>query len=88
MAFLRLFLASPHFAILDEATSALDVETERMLYTKLRSCCRSYLSVGHRQQLKEYHTHVLEFAGNGKWIKRSAKDSTERHSRERENLLS
>ena len=70
VAFLRLFLSSPYFAVLDEATSALDVDTERVLYTKLQSTCRSYVSVGHRKQLMEYHTHVLEYAGKGAWIKK------------------
>jgi len=70
VAFARLFLAAPYFAVLDESTSALDVDTELMLYHKLKSVCRTYVSVGHRPQLKEYHTHVLEYIGDGRWIKK------------------
>ncbi|CAE7356098.1 unnamed protein product, partial [Symbiodinium microadriaticum] len=35
LAFARLLLNEPRFAVLDEATSALDVNTERMLYSML-----------------------------------------------------
>jgi vitamin B12/bleomycin/antimicrobial peptide transport system ATP-binding/permease protein len=60
LAFARLFLTQPAYAILDEATSGLDVANEKRLYQQLKSCNIAYLSVGHRSTLKTYHQSVLE----------------------------
>ncbi|KAK9809945.1 hypothetical protein WJX72_002230 [[Myrmecia] bisecta] len=67
VAMLRLLLHRPGLAFLDEATGALDTATEAALYAALRRSCRSYISVGHRMQLLEYHTHVLENVGGSHW---------------------
>ncbi|CAK0734001.1 hypothetical protein CVIRNUC_000368 [Coccomyxa viridis] len=67
VAFLRLLLHAPKLAFLDEATGALDSATEAALYTRLRSYCTSYISVGHRMELLQYHTHVLEHVGATRW---------------------
>ena len=67
LAFARLLLNAPHMVVLDEATSALDVATERHLYELL---CRreiSFISVGHRPTLREFHDTVLELDGKGGW---------------------
>lgn len=67
LAFARLLLNAPHMVVLDEATSALDVVTERHLYDLL---CRreiSFISVGHRPTLREFHDTVLELDGKGGW---------------------
>lgn len=69
IAFLRLIICKPLLAFLDEATSAMDVNTEKACYTALIQSCSSYVSVGHRLQLVHYHTHVLEYQGNGSWLK-------------------
>jgi ABC-type uncharacterized transport system fused permease/ATPase subunit len=60
LAFGRLFLSHPTYAILDEATSALDVETARRLYGKLQETDITYISVAHRSELINYHQLVLE----------------------------
>jgi vitamin B12/bleomycin/antimicrobial peptide transport system ATP-binding/permease protein len=67
IAFLRLLRAQPVLAILDEATSAMDIATERTMYQELAGSCRSYVSVGHRPQLAEFHTHVLTWQAPGIW---------------------
>jgi len=60
LGFARLLLRpGVEFALLDEATSALDSENERMQYLKLKARVPSYMSVGHRDQLLELHTHQL-----------------------------
>lgn len=67
LAFARLLLNAPHMVVLDEATSALDVATERHLYELL---CRreiSFISVGHRPTLRDFHDTVLELDGQGGW---------------------
>lgn len=50
-----------------QGTSALDTETEARLYRLLRDRCGSFVSVGHRMQLVQYHSHVLEARGEGRW---------------------
>lgn len=67
LAFARLLLARPRYAILDEATSALDLGNERLLYSKLRQMGTTYISVGHRASLLKYHDFVLELSQDGTW---------------------
>ena len=67
LAFGRLLLNSPRYAVLDEATSALDVKTEKLLYQLLRQRDLAVISVGHRPTLIEFHSTVLELMGKGKW---------------------
>ena len=67
LAFARLLLVAPRYAILDEATSALDWQNEAALYEQLQSSGTTYISVGHRPSLVKYHTQVLELDGQGKW---------------------
>lgn len=67
LAFARLVLHKPEVAVLDEATSALDVDNERILYQLLHGSGISYISVGHRMSLLDYHQQVLEFKGNAGW---------------------
>uniref|UniRef100_A0A0C3TZ50 ABC transporter domain-containing protein n=1 Tax=Guillardia theta (strain CCMP2712) TaxID=905079 RepID=A0A0C3TZ50_GUITC len=44
---------------LDEATSALDTSSEARLYALLPSLCSVFVSVGHRDTLVKYHSHIL-----------------------------
>ena len=67
LAFARLLLNSPRFAVLDEATSALDIETEKKLYNLLKERELSLISVGHRPSLKDFHENILELNGKGNW---------------------
>lgn len=67
LAFARLLLSKPAFAILDEASSALDVENEKNLYQILSHQDIRFISVGHRPTLTKYHQHVLALKGDGRW---------------------
>lgn len=67
LAFARLLLTQPRYAILDEATSALDLKNEASLYQYLRSSRITFVSVGHRSSLLQYHHHVLELMGDTTW---------------------
>ncbi|MEM8715850.1 MAG: ATP-binding cassette domain-containing protein, partial [Cyanobacteria bacterium P01_G01_bin.4] len=60
LAFARILLSRPKYAILDESTSALDVANERMLYELLQRKGITYISVGHRPSLLEFHPTVLQ----------------------------
>eukprot|EP00929_Paragymnodinium_shiwhaense_P000272 TRINITY_DN100512_c0_g1_i1.p1 TRINITY_DN100512_c0_g1~~TRINITY_DN100512_c0_g1_i1.p1 ORF type:complete len:664 (+),score=100.69 TRINITY_DN100512_c0_g1_i1:64-2055(+) len=52
-------------ALLDEGTSACDEASEAKLYNCLKGRAQSFVSVGHRPALLQYHTHVL-------WLRREA----------------
>jgi len=67
LAFARLLLTRPRYAVLDEATSALDVTNEALLYGLLRQAGATFVSVGHRPSLLTYHDTVLELRGKGEW---------------------
>ena len=67
LAFARLLLAKPKYAILDEATSALDVQNEEHLYSLLKASGTTFVSVGHRPTLTKYHGAVLQLTGDGGW---------------------
>ena len=74
VAFARLLLTQPRYAILDEATSALDVKNEQNLYKHLQSLSTTYISVGHRPTLLQYHQQVLEVVGDETWRVSCAQD--------------
>lgn len=73
LAFARVLLTKPRYAILDEATSALDSANEEMLYEQLIASETTLVSVGHRSTILKYHKHVLELTGNGEWLRHLAK---------------
>ncbi|NES03984.1 MAG: ABC transporter ATP-binding protein/permease [Okeania sp. SIO2F4] len=74
LAFARLLLTNPNYAILDEATSALDLQNEGELYQQLQTTKTTFISVGHRLSLLKYHHQVLELTGNANWQILSTED--------------
>jgi putative ATP-binding cassette transporter len=74
VSFARIFLNQPLIAFLDEATSALDEANEQVVYRNLIETGISFVSVGHRSTLKEFHDFliVLDKAG-GYQISRTGK---------------
>ncbi len=67
LAFARILITCPSFTILDEATSALDLNNEENLYQQLQQSKTTFISVGHRESLFNYHQWVLELAENSNW---------------------
>jgi putative ATP-binding cassette transporter len=67
LTFARLLLNKPNYAILDEATSALDLGNEERLYQHLQEKGTTFLSVGHRSTLANYHQSVLELSQDKTW---------------------
>ena len=65
--FLRLLLTKPQFAILDESTSALDEANEALVYQSLRDSGTTYISVGHRSSLIDFHDDILALDGQEGW---------------------
>ncbi|MGI2904110.1 ABC transporter ATP-binding protein/permease [Tolypothrix sp. VBCCA 56010] len=67
LAFARLLLNRPRYALLDEATSALDLQNEKHLYQQLQESETTFISVGHRESLLNYHKQVLEIFSDSSW---------------------
>jgi vitamin B12/bleomycin/antimicrobial peptide transport system ATP-binding/permease protein len=67
LTFARLLLNKPNYAILDEATSALDLKNEEQLYQHLQKIGLTFLSVGHRLTLANYHQLVLKLSSDQTW---------------------
>jgi putative ATP-binding cassette transporter len=67
LAFARLLLQKPDWAFLDEATSALDSVSEKQLYTLLKRYAHhtTYLSVGHKATLSQFHDTTWSLRGKG-----------------------
>ncbi|KAK9808588.1 hypothetical protein WJX72_000137 [[Myrmecia] bisecta] len=59
LAFARVLLARPRLVLMDESTSALDTSNEALLYAALRQDGITYISVGHRPTLRDFHQTVL-----------------------------
>jgi ABC-type uncharacterized transport system fused permease/ATPase subunit len=74
LAFARLLLNRPKYAVLDEATSALDVNNEALLYRQLQATSMTFISAGHRPTLLKYHRQVLELTGELTWHLYQAED--------------
>lgn len=67
LIFARLLLNQPSYAVLDEATSALDTQNEANLYQQLENSGITFLSVGHRDSLINYHRAILDFSAEQTW---------------------
>jgi putative ATP-binding cassette transporter len=67
LAFARILVTRPHFVILDESTSALDLINEKNLYQQLKEIKTTFISVGHRESLFDYHQTVLELLPDSTW---------------------
>ena len=67
IAFARVLVTQPRYAILDESTSALDIENEQTLYQTISQQGTTYISVGHRLTLKRYHQQLLTIIEGGEW---------------------
>jgi ATP-binding cassette subfamily D (ALD) long-chain fatty acid import protein len=68
VAMARLFYHRPQYAILDECTSSVTLETEKVMYENAKSLGITLLTVSHRRSLWKYHTHILQFDGQGNYV--------------------
>ena len=68
IAFVRAILQEPNWLFLDEATSAIDEDTERELYKLVSGLKKTtFISVGHRSTLMDYHKQKLVINDTGNW---------------------
>lgn len=65
LAFARVLLSKPRLVIMDESTSALDVGNEAALYAALSDRGITFVSVGHRPSLVNFHQEVLRLKPAG-----------------------
>ncbi len=67
MAFARLLVTRPRFTILDEATSALDLTNKGNLYQQLQATKTTFIRVGNRESLFNYHQWILALSQDSSW---------------------
>lgn len=68
VAMARLFYHRPRYAILDECTSSVTLDAEKVMYDRAKALGITLMTVSHRRSLWKYHSHILQFDGQGGYV--------------------
>ncbi|QIW10965.1 SbmA/BacA-like family transporter [Francisella sp. LA112445] len=64
LCFCKIFTKNYDLILIDEATSNIDAESERKIYSLLKSKKIAYISVSHNRRVKEYHNKIVELTND------------------------
>lgn len=68
LAIARVLYHKPVILFLDEATSQLDINNERIVYQLLQEYDVTFISVGHRLSIRQYHHSEITISDDTSYI--------------------
>jgi ABC-type uncharacterized transport system fused permease/ATPase subunit len=67
LAWARLFMRRPRFALLDEASAGVSVDKLEDLYTTATDYGITLVTISHEPAVQRFHSQTVELKGKGEW---------------------